>query len=100
MVFGEGLAADPLVERDFPEKRGYCGILIHRLLLAVELNLLVDDIVDERALDHELGGEIFEIPDLFRINDPTGFDIRGDVFEIVLAGAPVPDCVPGEGPGV
>ncbi len=29
-----------------------------------------------------------------------GFDIRGDVFKIVLALAPVPDPVFGEGPGI
>lgn len=62
--------------------------------------MLIDDIVDERTLDHEPGGEILEPPDLFGSYDRCGFDVRGDVFKIVLALAPVPDPVFGEGPGV
>jgi hypothetical protein len=66
----------------------------------MELDLLVDDIVDELALDHELGIEILEPPDFFRGNDRVCFHVRGDIFKIILAGTPVPDCVPGEGPGI
>jgi len=66
----------------------------------MELDLLIDDIVDELALDDKLGGERLEPPDLFRVHDAIGFDIRGDVFKIVLALAPVPDPVSGEGPGI
>ena len=66
----------------------------------MELDLLVDDIVNELALDNEFGREILEPPDLFRINYGRGSDVRGDVFEIVLALAPVPGPVSGEGPGI
>jgi len=66
----------------------------------VELDLLVDDIVDELALDDKFGGEVLEIPDLFRIYYRIGFDVRRDVLVIVLPLAPVPDPVPGKGPGI
>jgi hypothetical protein len=66
----------------------------------MELDLLVDDIVDELALDDKLGGEVLEIPDLFRIYYWIGFDVRRDVLVIVLPLAPVPDPVFCEGPCV
>ena len=66
----------------------------------MELDLPVDNIVNELALDNEFGSEVFEPPDLFGINDRCGFDIGGDVFEVVLALAPVPDPVFGKGPGI
>jgi hypothetical protein len=44
--------------------------------------------------------EILEPPDFFRTNNWLGFDIRSDVFKIVLALAPVPDSVFCEGPGI
>jgi hypothetical protein len=59
----------------------------------MELDLLVDDIVNELALDNEFGGEVLEPPDLFGIHDRGGSDIGGNVFKIVLALAPVPDPV-------
>jgi hypothetical protein len=64
----------------------------------MELDLLVDDIMNELALDDELGGEVLEPPNLFGIYEGIGFDVLGDVFKIVLALAPVPDPVFGEGP--
>jgi hypothetical protein len=66
----------------------------------MELDLLVDNIVNELALHDKFGSERLEPPDFFRINDRCGFDIGGDVFKIVLALAPVPDPVSGEGPGI
>jgi hypothetical protein len=66
----------------------------------MELDLLVDDIVDELALDHELGIEILEPPYFFRGNNWGCLYVRGDIFEVILARAPVPDSVPGEGPGI
>ena len=66
----------------------------------MELDLLIDDIVNELALDNEFGSKVLEPPDFFGINDRGGFDIGGDVFKIVLALAPVPDPVFGEGPGI
>ena len=66
----------------------------------MELDLLIDDIVNELALDNKFGGEFLEPPDFFRINNWCGFDVGGDVFKIVLALAPVPDPVFGEGPGI
>jgi hypothetical protein len=66
----------------------------------MELDLLVDDIMDELALDDELGGEVLEPPYFFRINHTIRFDIGGDIFKIVLALAPVPDTVFSEGPGI
>jgi hypothetical protein len=66
----------------------------------MELDLLINDIVDELALDDKLGRKILEPPDFFGIHDCSGFDIRCDVFKIVLALAPVPDPVFGEGPGI
>jgi hypothetical protein len=66
----------------------------------MELDLLIDDIVNELALDDKFGSEVLEPPDFFGINDWCGFDIRGNVFKIVLALAPVPDPVFGKGPGI
>jgi hypothetical protein len=66
----------------------------------MELDLLIDDIVNERALDNELGGEVLEPPDFFWIYDWIGFDVLSDVLEVILALAPVPDPVFGEGPGI
>jgi hypothetical protein len=66
----------------------------------MDLDLLVDDIVDELALDHELGIEVLEPTDFIRGNDRVCLHVRGDVLEVILAGTPVPDCVPGEGPGI
>jgi hypothetical protein len=66
----------------------------------MELDLLVDDIVNELALDDKFGSEVLEPPDFFRIYNCIRFDIRGDVFKIVLALAPVPDPVFCEGPGI
>ena len=66
----------------------------------MELDLLVDDIMDELALDHELGGEVLQPPDFFGTGDLVGFYVRSDVLEVVLALAPVPDPVFGEGPGI
>jgi hypothetical protein len=66
----------------------------------MELDLLIDDIMNELALDNKLGREVLEPPDFFGINDGCGFDVGGDVFKIVLALAPVPDPVFREGPGI
>jgi hypothetical protein len=66
----------------------------------MELDLLVDDIMNELALDDKFGSEVLEPPDFFGINNWCGFDIRSDVFKIVLALAPVPDPVFREGPGI
>jgi hypothetical protein len=66
----------------------------------MELDLLVDDIVNELALHDKFGSEVLEPPDFFGINYGSGFDVGGDVFEIILALAPVPDPVFGEGPGI
>ena len=38
--------------------------------------------------------------DFFGADNRAGFDIGSDVFEVVLALAPVPDPVFGEGPGI
>jgi hypothetical protein len=100
VVFREGLAADIFVEQDFLRESFQGLIQVHCLLLTVELNLLIDNIVDELALDDELGCEVLEPPDFFGINHTIGFDIGGDIFEIVLALAPVPDPVFCEGPGI
>jgi hypothetical protein len=66
----------------------------------MELDLCIDDIVNELALDNEFGREVLEPPDLLGINDRCGFDIGGYLFKIVLALAPVPDTVFGERPGI
>jgi hypothetical protein len=66
----------------------------------MELDLLIDDIVNELALDNEFGSEVLEPPDFFGINDGCRLDIGGDVFKIVLALAPVPDPVFGKRPGM
>jgi hypothetical protein len=66
----------------------------------MELDLFVDDIVDELTLDDKFGGEVLEPPDLFGIYNWCGFDVRGDVFKIILALAPVPDPVFCERPGI
>ena len=66
----------------------------------MELDLRIDDIVNELALHDKLGREVLEPPDFFGMYDWLGFDIRGNVFKIVLALAPVPDPVFGEGPGI
>jgi hypothetical protein len=100
VVFSEGLAAHSFVERDFFRERIHCCGKMYRHVLAMELDLLVDDIVNELALDHELGGEVLEPPDFFGIYNRFGFDIRGDVFKIVLALAPVPDPVFCKRPGI
>jgi len=59
----------------------------------MDLDLLIDDIVNELALDNKPGSKVLEPPDFFRIYDWCGFDVRGDIFKIVLALAPVPDPV-------
>ena len=100
VIFGEGLAAHVFVQRDFPGEGIHRLVQVHRLVLAMELYLPVDDIVNELALDDELGREILEPPDLFGIHHRVGPDVRGDVLKIVLALAPVPDPVFGEGPGI
>ena len=100
VVFGEGLAADIFVPRDFFRERCHCPGEIHGFVLAMELDLLVDNIMDELALDNELGGEVLKPPDFLGAHNRGGFDIGGDVFEPVLALAPVPDPVFGEGPGI
>ena len=100
MVFGECLATHIFVLQYFFRERIYCIDKIHRLVLAVELDLLIDDIVNELTLDDELGSEVLEPPDFFGINNWLGFDIRGDVFKIVLVLAPVPDPVFRERPGI
>ena len=66
----------------------------------MELDLRIDDIMNELALNDKLGSEVLEPPDFFGINNWLGFDVRGDVFKIVLALAPVPDPVFGERPGI
>jgi hypothetical protein len=66
----------------------------------MELDLLIDDIVNELALDDKFGSEVLEPPDFFRINNWCGFDVWGDVFKIVLTLAPVPDPVFRERPGI
>jgi hypothetical protein len=99
-VFGKCLASYIFVQRYFFRERIHCLVQVHRFFVAMELDLLVDDIVNELALDNKFGGEILEPPDFFRINDWCGFDVRGNVFKIVLALAPVPDPVFGEGPGI
>jgi hypothetical protein len=66
----------------------------------MELDLLVDDVMDELALDYEFRLECLEPLDLFGIDNCPGFNVWGDIFEIVLALAPVPDPVFGEGPSV
>jgi len=66
----------------------------------VELDRLVDDIVNELTLDNKFGSEVLEPPDFFGIYNWCGFEVWGDVFKIVLALAPVPDPVFGEGPGI
>lgn len=82
MVFRERLAPDPFVERDFVRECHERCIAVHRSLLAMELDLLIDDIVDELTLDHELRGEVLEIPDFLRGDDGIGLHILGDVIEI------------------
>jgi hypothetical protein len=62
----------------------------------MELDLFIDDLVNELALDNEFGSKVLEPPDFFGINYGSGLDIRGDVFKIVLALAPVPDPVFGK----
>jgi hypothetical protein len=64
----------------------------------MELDLLIDDIVNELPLDDKLRREILEPPDFFGINYCSGFDVRCDVFKIVLPLATVPDPVFGERP--
>jgi hypothetical protein len=64
------------------------------------LDLLVDNIMNNLALDDKLGGEILEPPDFFGIYNCCGFDVGGNIFKIVLALATVPDPVSGEGPGI
>ena len=76
------------------------AVRLSGFVLAMELDLFVNDIVDELTLDDELGSEVLEPPDFFGINNWLGFDVRGDVFKIVLALAPVPDPVFGERPGI
>jgi hypothetical protein len=66
----------------------------------MELDLLIDDIVNELPLHDKLGRKVLEPPDFFRIYHRLGFDIRGDVFKIVLALAPVPDPVFCKRPGI
>jgi hypothetical protein len=66
----------------------------------MELNLLIDYIVNELALHDKFGCKIFEPTDFFRIYYCRGFDVRGDVFKIVLALAPVPDPVFGKRPEI
>jgi hypothetical protein len=66
----------------------------------VELDLLVDDIMNELALDDKLGNKVLEPPDFFGIYHCCGFDVWGNIFKIVLALATVPDPVFGEGPGI
>jgi hypothetical protein len=66
----------------------------------MELDLLVDDIMNELALDDKFRREVLEPPYFFGINDWCGFDVWGDVFKIVLALAPVPDPVFGKRPGI
>ena len=66
----------------------------------MELDLLIDDIVNELALDNKFGREVLEPPDFFGMYDRCGFDIRGDVFKILLALAPVPNPVFGKRPGI
>jgi hypothetical protein len=66
----------------------------------MELDLFVDNIVNELALDDKLGREVLEPPDFFRIYDGFGFDVLGNVFKIVLALTSVPDPVPRVGPGI
>jgi hypothetical protein len=66
----------------------------------MELDLLVDDIMNELALDDKFGSEVLEPPDFFGINDCRGFDIRSDIVKIILTLAPVPDPVFCKGPGI
>ena len=66
----------------------------------MELDLRIDDIMNELALDDKFGSEVLEPTDFFGMYDWCGFDIRGNVFKIVLALAPVPDPVLREGPGI
>ena len=66
----------------------------------MELNPLVDNIMNELAMDSEFGREVLEPPDFFGINARCGFEIGGDVFKIVLALALVPDLVFSEGPEI
>jgi hypothetical protein len=100
MVLGKRLAAHAPVERDFFHEYIQRLEKIHGFLVAGKLDLLVDDIVDKLALDDKLGGEVLEIPDLFRIYYWIGFDIRRDVLVKVLPLTPVPDPVFGKGPGI
>ena len=66
----------------------------------MELDLLVDNIMDELPLDDKFGREVLEPPDFFGMYDWCGFNVRGNVFKIVLALAPVPGPVFCEGPGI
>jgi hypothetical protein len=66
----------------------------------MELDLLIDNIVNELALDDKFGSEVFEPTDFFGINDWCGFDVRRDIFKVILALAPVPDPVFGKRPGI
>jgi hypothetical protein len=100
MVLGKRLAAHAPVERDFFHEYVQGLEKVHGFFVAGKLDLLVDDIVDELALDNKLGGEILEKPDFFRIYYWMGFDIRRNVLIIVLPLAPVPDPVFGKGPGI
>jgi hypothetical protein len=66
----------------------------------MELDLVVDNVVNELALDNKFGCECLEPLYFFRINNRCGFDVGSDVFKIVLALASVPDPVFGKGPGI
>ena len=54
VVLGEGLAADGPVICDFFRKDALRLEIVHGLVVACELDLLVDDIVDELALHNVL----------------------------------------------
>jgi hypothetical protein len=69
-------------------------------MVAVDLDLLINDVMNELALDDKLGCEIPEPPDFFRGNNGIGFYVLGDILEIVLPLASAPDPVFRERPSV
>ena len=66
-VFRQEFGCHVLIPGDFSQVGTHGLSQIHWFILAVDLDLLVDDIVDELALDDKLGIKILEIPDFFRI---------------------------------
>jgi hypothetical protein len=99
-VFGEHLIGHHFVLGKLSGIGTYGNGRIHRLFIAMEFDLLIENIVDELALQDKPGIIHFEQPDFIDINRCRRFEIGSDIFVIVLPFASVPYAMPREGPGI